>query len=200
MSTPELERAGNARIGARAARVEGFPAMAAFLITGNPGSGKTTIAQELLRRGVIAVDADETGHWGTTSGAPVRQAEHASDEWLLGHRWVWSRPRIEHVIRPHVAAGRHIFLCGIAMNQRDMLDLFATVFLLSIDHETQLRRLDTPDNADRNQAQRTQILEGRATFEREMRAAGAVALDGSQPTAELAGRIHDEVSRLRRPR
>ena len=52
------------------------------------------------------------------------------------------------------------------MNQRDMFDLFTMVFLLSIDHETQLKRLDTPDNADRNAAQRAQILEGRPTFER----------------------------------
>ena len=172
--------------------------MAAFLITGNPGSGKTTIARELSRRGLIAVDADDTAHWETTSGEPVGQPEHASDEWLLGHRWVWSRPRIEAVIRPHAAAGRHVFLCGIAMNQRDMLDLFATVFLLSIDHETQLERLDTPANADRNAAQRTQILEGRATFEREMRAAGAVVLDGSRPTRDVASRIQQEVTRADR--
>jgi hypothetical protein len=161
----------------------------AHLITGNPGSGKTTVAHELTRQGLIAVDADETARWETTSGVPVEQPAHATDEWLLGHRWVWSRPRIEHVIAPHVAAGRHIFLCGIAMNQRDMLDLFATVFLLSIDHETQLRRLDTPDNADRNAAQRAQILDGRETFERQMREAGAVVLDGSRPTRELASRI-----------
>ena len=32
-----------------------------------------------------------------------------------------------------------------------------------------------------------------------MRAAGAVVLDGSRPTSDLVSRIHDEVSRLRRP-
>jgi dephospho-CoA kinase len=173
--------------------------MSAFLITGNPGSGKTSIANELSRRGLAAVDTDLSAHWETTSGVPVNQPEQASDEWLLSHRWVWSRTRIEEMIRPQLAAGQHIFLCGIAMNQRDMRDLFTTVFLLSIDHETQLTRLGTPANAHRNAAQRTQILEGRPSFEREMRAVGAVVLDGSQPIPDLVSRILHEVSRTNRP-
>src|SRR3954447_6067624 len=127
--------------------------MAAFLITGNPGSGKTTIANELSRRGMVAVDTDQSARWETTSGVPVIQPKQASGEWLLSHRWVWSRTRILDMIRPHTAAGQHIYLCGIAINQRDMLDLFTTVFLLSIDHETQLARLDTPANSHRNAAQ-----------------------------------------------
>ena len=32
--------------------------MSAFLITGNPGSGKTTLAAELVRRGFVAIDPD----------------------------------------------------------------------------------------------------------------------------------------------
>jgi dephospho-CoA kinase len=174
--------------------------MSAFLITGNPGSGKTTIANELSRRGMAAVDTDQSARWETASGVPVSQPEHPSDEWLLSHRWVWSRRRIEQIIRPQSAAGQHIYLCGIAINQRDMLDLFTTVFLLSIDHETQLTRLDTPANADRNSAQRAQILEGRPAFEREMRAAGAVVLDASRPIPELVSRIVHEVSRIDRSR
>src|SRR4051795_13164334 len=174
--------------------------MPAFLITGNPGSGKTSIAEELTRRGFTAIDTDQIAGWEAASGAQVTQPEHASDEWLLSHRWVWSRARMEATIRAHTSAGQHVFLCGISRNQRDMLDLFEKVFLLSLDHETQLQRLDTPANAHRNAALRAQILNGRPVFEQEMRSVGAVTLDGRQPTSVLASSILEEALRQPGPR
>jgi dephospho-CoA kinase len=173
--------------------------VSAFLITGNPGSGKTTIANELSRRGLAAADTDQIAHWETTSGQPVSRSENPSDEWLLSHRWVMSRPRLEEIIQTSTAGGQRVYVCGIAANQRDMLDLFTMIFLLSIDHETQLARLNAPANAHRNAAQRAQILQGRPAFECEMRAAGAVVLDGSQPIPDLVNRILDETSNADRP-
>jgi broad-specificity NMP kinase len=126
--------------------------MAAFLITGNPGSGKTAVALELTRCGFTAVDADEFAGWETEAGISVSQPENATDEWLMSHRWVWSHRRVEEVIRTRTPAGRHLFLCGIAMNQRDMVDLFEQVFLLELDDTTQLDRLDAASNAHRNEA------------------------------------------------
>ena len=169
--------------------------MSAFLITGNPGSGKTSVAMELTRLGFNGVDADEIAGWETASGVPVSQPEQATDEWLLSHRWVWRRMHLEEVIRAQMPAGQHIFLCGIAVNQRDMLDLFEVVFLLSLDHETQLERLGTATNAHRNAALGAQILEGRPVFEREMRSVGAVILDGRQPISVLVSRILHEAFR-----
>jgi len=118
--------------------------MSAFLITGNPGSGKTALAAELTRRGLVAVDADHSAYWETASGAPVDHPDHVSDEWLASHRWVWSRERIEDIIRSHATVGQHVFLCGIATNQRDMLDLFSLVFLLSIEHRPRSRGSTRP--------------------------------------------------------
>ena len=141
--------------------------MSALLITGNPGSGKTMIANELSRRGLAAADTDQIAHWETTSGEPVSRSEHPSDDWLRTHGWVMSRPLLEEIIRVSAMAGQHVYLCGIAANQRDMFDLFTMVFLLSMDHETQLARLNTPANAHRNAAERAQIFQGRPAFEHE---------------------------------
>ena len=163
--------------------------MAAFLITGNPGSGKTTVALELARRGFTALDTDEIAGWETAAGVPGGQPEHATDQWLLEHRWVWRRSQLEDAIRSRTTAAQPVFLCGIARNQREMLDCFERVFLLSLDDRTQLDRLDTASNAHRNEAQRAQILRGRPVFEQEMRRAGAVVLDGRLPTPRLVSRI-----------
>lgn len=167
--------------------------VAAVLITGNPGSGKSALALELAQRGYDAIDGDDIAGWETVAGRPASRPEQATDEWLLSHRWVWSRSRIESVIQQHGSSTQDFFVCGIALNQRDMLDLFELVFLLTLDHETQIERLNAPSNAHRTGVARAQILAGRPVFEREMRALGAITLDGRQPISILASRILKEV-------
>ena len=159
--------------------------MGTFLVTGNPGSGKTAIADELRRRGQVAVDADQFAGWHCATGAEVEEPADADDAWRLGYRWRWRRGAVETFLaRQRPAAD--VFVCGIAMNQRELLHLFDGVFLLSLDHATQVDRLDRPSNAGRTPAQRLEILEGREVFEREAVEAGAVVLDGRRPTATLA--------------
>jgi hypothetical protein len=125
---------------------------------------------------------------------PVTQPIPVSDEWLLSHRWVWPRGRVEALVTERTGLERTLFVCGIAVNQRDMLDLFDHVFLLTLDHETQVERLNAPSNAHRTVALRAQILDGRPVFEAQMQAAGAIALDGRLPISILASRILDDVA------
>jgi dephospho-CoA kinase len=168
--------------------------VAAYLITGNPGSGKSAMVAELTRRGFSAVDTDTLAGWVDGSGQPAEQPEHATAAWLEAHHWVWTRTAFEQAIQ--TSHRRPVFFCGLAMNQRDMLDLFDRVFLLTLDDQTQLDRLNTASNADRNAAQRAQITAGRPVFEEQNRKAGALVLDGRQPTSTLATAILSAVSDL----
>ena len=93
----------------------------------------------------------------------------------------------------------HLFVCGIALNQRDMLDLFDLIFLLSLDHDPAIERLNAASNAHRTGAALAQILDGRPVFERQMCAVGAIALDGRQPIPILASRILEDVASWSRP-
>lgn len=127
---------------------------------------------ELSRLGYAVVDADdEIAGW-----------QSGTD----GRHWMWDRGRLERTIAQQ-APGQPLFLCGIAMNQRDMLDLFDHVFLLSLDRETQVDRLAT--SGDRDPALWKPVLDGLPVFEDEMRAVGSTVLDGRLPTSVLAAQI-----------
>jgi hypothetical protein len=166
--------------------------MPAFLVTGNPGSGKSALARELAGRGVLAIDPDEDpelAHWDDAAGRRVSGPPRPDGEWLRSHRWVWNRSRLAEVLAGH---DRAVFVCGIARNQGELLDLFDRVFLLRIDEATQEARLAAHDALHppgRSQAARQEIREGRAMFETQMLRLGAVALDGTAPTAVVADEL-----------
>lgn len=167
--------------------------MAAFLITGNPGSGKSTLAQELARRGLATIDPDhdpQLSYWEDDVGNRVPRAEGpvAPDEqWLTGHRWVWNRSRLLDVLTQQQAP---VFVCGIALNIDQVLDLFERLFLLRIDAATQEERLLAYDRGHppgRSEAGRQQIRDGRPVFEAQMLKLGAITLDGTASTDGVAG-------------
>lgn len=152
-----------------------------YLVTGNPGSGKSTLVRELSRRGLVALDADDLAFWADGDGRPVDEPADADDAWRLAHQWVWSRSRIVQA-----ATTDGTFVCGIARNQGEMLDLFDKVFLLAIDEDTQNARLARATSPDRTDAIKQQIRDGRPVFEAEMLARGAIPLDGSAPPETVA--------------
>jgi hypothetical protein len=178
----------------------------AFLVTGNPGSGKSALASELVRRGLRAIDPDhdpELSFWldpaghrvGLASGPPRPDAD-----WLGSHRWVWGRDRLREIL---ATPGGPVFVCGIATNQTDLLDLFDQVFLLRIDGPTQEARLDAHDAQHppgRSEAGRRQIRDGRPVFEAQMLRHGAIPIDATRPTPEVADALLARLADPPRPR
>jgi hypothetical protein len=85
-----------------------------------------------------------------------------------------------------------VFVCGIARNQDELLELFDRVFLLRIDGPTQEARLAAYDALcppGRSEAGRQEIRAGRTVFEAQMLERGAIALDGTAPTAVVADEL-----------
>jgi hypothetical protein len=111
------------------------------------------------------------------------------EQWLRAHRWVWNRSRLEQVLAQQEAP---VFVCGIALNIEQMLDLFDRFFLLRIDADTQEERLQAHDDSHRpgrSEADRQQIRDGRPIFEAQMLKLGAVALDGTASTEEITDQL-----------
>jgi hypothetical protein len=164
----------------------------AFLVTGNPGSGKSALADELGRRGLLAIDPDydpELSYWEDKGGRRIEGPQRPDQDWLGSHRWVWSRSRLRDLLAEQDG---DVFLCGIATNQSELADLFDRVFLLQIDAPTQEARLAAHDAAHppgRSEAGRQEIRDGRPVFEMQMLKLGAVTLDGTAPTAAVADQL-----------
>lgn len=160
----------------------------AVLISGNPGSGKSTLTAELLRRGISARDADGVpglAAWMNADGAVIGDGSLApTPELLATCYWGWSERRLGQLIEELGPTG---VLLGIAVNQWAFIDLFDTVILLEVDPATQRERV-----ASRDQLFQKQIVAGLPVFQAQMTARGAVRIDASRPVEDVA----DEVAAL----
>jgi hypothetical protein len=118
--------------------------MTAVQITGCSGTGKSTIAAVLTRRGLASIDADDDpllARFVDPAGAVVAEEPAAPDfAWLARHSWAWNPARLDELIR--AVAPATLYVCGGAANEPELVDRFTQVFLLEIDEPTMLARLD----------------------------------------------------------
>lgn len=106
-----------------------------YLIDGVSCAGKTTVCNELQRRGYHAIHGDrELACWGDLkTGKPV---DSSADE----HRaWIWDVEKVRALVADQNHASTFFF--GGSRNSDRFIDLFDEVFVLDIDLDTLNRRL-----------------------------------------------------------
>ena len=117
-----------------------------YLIEGVSGTGKTSVAEELQRRGYHVLHGDrELKYRGDPkTGEPVNEPVHESERdkavWQQEHH-LWDIDKVKSVIADHSKAIS--FFCGGSRNFSKFIDLLDGVFVLNVDDiETIYRRLD----------------------------------------------------------
>ena len=148
-----------------------------FLVEGVSGTGKTSVCDELNRRGYRAINGDRElayqGHPDT--GEPVEGASH-------GHH-IWDVPRVRAFVADQ---GEPVtFLCGGSRNFSSFIDLFDEVFVLDVDLGTLHRRLDQRplDEWGSRPAERDLVIRLHATKE-DIPSTGIV-IDATAPIADV---------------
>lgn len=116
-----------------------------ILITGIPGSGKTSLCENLKQKGYIAYDADEDfGQWihkKTGSKLYTRPTDNRED-----YYWIWRSDKIKKKLN-HTTDSL-VFFCGFATNQSELYEDFDKIVVLDCDLETIKHRLTSrPNNA-----------------------------------------------------
>ncbi|MBK7896552.1 MAG: nucleoside kinase [Anaerolineaceae bacterium] len=106
-----------------------------YLIEGVSGTGKTSVAEELQRRGYHVIHGDrELAYWGDLkTGEPVAGSADEHGAWI----WDVAKVRALAADQAHTAT----FFCGGSRNSDRFLGLFDEVFVLEIDLDTLNRRL-----------------------------------------------------------
>lgn len=170
--------------------------MPLIYITGISGSGKTTVRNELRRRGYTAygTDEDDLAHfYNNKTGEPIKHhvtAEDRTPEWRSQHTWKVERAAVERLRKE--AQDKLAFLCGVVANDASELwDLFDEVFALTINEETLRHRIITRTNNDhgKNPHEFANLLEWAKTAEDDYRKLGAILIDATRPI----GKVVDEI-------
>lgn len=160
-----------------------------YLIEGVSGTGKTSVCDELQRRGFHAIHGDrELSYVGDPqTGEPV-DGFVQEDQSLFGHEHhIWDVQKVKALVADHTKAMS--FFCGGSRNFSRFIDLFDAVFVLEVDINTLNRRLAgrPEDEFGGRTIERDLIVRLHATKEDIPRS--GVIIDATQPIVRVVDEI-----------
>ncbi|MFT4181282.1 MAG: AAA family ATPase [Rhizobium sp.] len=163
-----------------------------YLIEGVSGTGKTSVATELQRRGYHVIHGDrELAYQGDPrTGDPLDEAarEQILLDVVLSHKHhLWNVDKVKSLVadRCHPIS----FFCGGSRNFHRFIDLFDGVFVLDVDLDTLKRRLAgrAEDEFGGKPAERDLVIRVHAT--KEDIPGSATTIDATAPLTRVVDDI-----------
>jgi len=163
-----------------------------YLIEGVSGTGKTSVATELQRRGYHVIHGDrELAYQGDPeTGEPLDRTaheEHILDIAFRHKHHLWNVAKVKSLVadRSHPVS----FFCGGSRNFHHFIDLFDEVFVLTVDLATLSARLASrsEDEFGGKPAERDLVMRLHAT--QEDIPEDAISIDATAPLASVVDAI-----------
>lgn len=154
-----------------------------YLVEGLSGAGKSSVYEELIRRGYKAISTDRAWAYHADPDTGRRGGPIHHDNWM------WDRQNaVSELESPEPEV---LFVCGSSRNRDHFLPYFTKIFNLRIDNDTMRRRLQerTADDWELGPEAIELMLELSRSDEKP---AGAIDVDATQPLNQVV----DELLRL----
>lgn len=167
-----------------------------YLIEGISGTGKTSVATELGRRGYHVVHGDRVlAYQGDPeTGEPLDGSAKNPDASFAHQHHLWDVKKVNSLVadQSHPVS----FFCGGSRNFGQFIDLFDEVFVLDVDLETLKRRLAgrPEDEFGGKPAERDLIMRLHATKEDVPQ--NATIIDATLPLASVIDDILKKIGRM----
>jgi broad-specificity NMP kinase len=115
-----------------------------FIVTGISGSGKTTIARQLIKNGEVAFDSKlNLGLYEfiDSEGNVAESVKLSDEDWRNRYKWSLNGVKFDKLLRQYSNVSR-VFLCGRA-NLFQYWDRADAVLLLEVDEDVLRERLNS---------------------------------------------------------
>lgn len=152
-----------------------------YLIEGVSGSGKTTVCNELQRRGYQAIHGDrELAYQGDPeTGEPTDGLQH--------EHHIWDLDKVKALVANRDVAVT--FFCGGSRNFSKFIDLLDGVFVLEVDLETLNRRLEARPIGEWGSEQSERDMVARLHQTKEDIPKNGIIIDSAAPLQQVVDEI-----------
>jgi dephospho-CoA kinase len=159
-----------------------------YFIEGLSGTGKTTVCEELKKRGFNAVEADAVyAFFGDPKTGEPTDEKHQFN-------WMWDLRKVNKDLNDK--SREELFVCGGAMNQLEVEGKFDKVFTLFLNDKTLEHRLMTRTNNSfgKKPEDLARQLKWNTGTKEYAEQRGTTLVDASQPLANVVDSILNETS------